>query len=323
MERFVFTSQQARQFLLQKHGLVGSYRFLGKPGVLSFVRQAGCIQYDPIDVCGKNAELVLQSRVPDFSKALLAELLYEDRSLVDYFDKNLAIFPVEDWRYFSRTRAHHHANGRSREAVEAAVPDVIRTIRDKGFVSSKDIQLSQTVDWSWSPTSLSRAVLETLYFRGVLVIHHKRGAQKYYSLSEAHLPVEILNAPDPNESEEAFLMWQVRRRIGSVGLLWNRPSDAWLGIDGLKGDVRRRIFEALTTDGVIFECVVEGLNEKLYLLKEDAALADAVLAGISAPKRLEFIAPLDNLLWDRRLIKALFHFDYKWEIYTPDRKSVV
>jgi len=31
---------------------------------------------------------------------------------------------------------------------------------------------------------------------------------------------------------------------------------------------------------------------------------------------------LDNLLWDRKLIKSLFDFDYKWEVYTPpkDRK---
>ena len=32
------------------------------------------------------------------------------------------------------------------------------------------------------------------------------------------------------------------------------------------------------------------------------------------------IAPLDNLLWDRKLIQALFGFDYKWEIYTPAEK---
>ena len=37
---------------------------------------------------------------------------------------------------------------------------------------------------------------------------------------------------------------------------------------------------------------------------------------------MEFLAPLDNLIWDRELIKELFDFDYKWEIYTPvkDRK---
>ncbi len=34
-------------------------------------------------------------------------------------------------------------------------------------------------------------------------------------------------------------------------------------------------------------------------------------------ERCEFIAPLDNMLWDRKLIKELFDFDYKWEIYTP------
>jgi uncharacterized protein YcaQ len=33
--------------------------------------------------------------------------------------------------------------------------------------------------------------------------------------------------------------------------------------------------------------------------------------------RLEFIAPLDNLIWDRSLLFDLFDFDYRWEIYTP------
>lgn len=53
---------QARRFLLLKHGLLGPYRFRGKSGALEYVRQTGCIQFDPVDVCGKNAELVLQAR---------------------------------------------------------------------------------------------------------------------------------------------------------------------------------------------------------------------------------------------------------------------
>lgn len=53
---------QARRFLLLKHGLLGPYWFRGKNGALEYVRQAGCIQFDPVDVCGKNAELVLQVR---------------------------------------------------------------------------------------------------------------------------------------------------------------------------------------------------------------------------------------------------------------------
>ena len=43
------------------------------------------------DVCGKNAELTLQSRVKGFRKCILEELLYADWKLVDYADKELSI----------------------------------------------------------------------------------------------------------------------------------------------------------------------------------------------------------------------------------------
>jgi uncharacterized protein YcaQ len=52
------TNAQARRYLLRRHGLIGGHRFAGKAGALAYVRQCGCIQFDPIDVCGQNAELV-------------------------------------------------------------------------------------------------------------------------------------------------------------------------------------------------------------------------------------------------------------------------
>jgi hypothetical protein len=36
--------------------------------------------------------------------------------------------------------------------------------------------------------------------------------------------------------------------------------------------------------------------------------------------RASFIAPLDNLIWDRRLILELFDFNYTWEVYKPASK---
>ena len=85
------TNRQARQFLLLKHGLLGEHKFTGKQGALDFIRQAGCIQFDPVDMCGKNAELTLQSRVKKFKKEMLYDLLYKDRALFDYPDKQLSI----------------------------------------------------------------------------------------------------------------------------------------------------------------------------------------------------------------------------------------
>ena len=100
----VLTRKQAKLFILSKQGLLGSNRFSGKDGAYAYVRQAGCIQYDPVDVCGKNAELTLQSRVKGFRKSMLDDLLYRDRLLVDYPDKELSIWPAEDWPYFSQYR---------------------------------------------------------------------------------------------------------------------------------------------------------------------------------------------------------------------------
>ena len=80
MKRMItITKLQARRFILSKQGLIGKYRFIGKDGAYEYIRQAGCIQYDPVDVCGKNAELTLQSRVKGFQKEMLRELLYKDR----------------------------------------------------------------------------------------------------------------------------------------------------------------------------------------------------------------------------------------------------
>ena len=117
------TKRQAGQFILAKQGLIGTYRFAGKAGAYDYVRQAGCIQYDPVDVCGKNAELTLQSRVKGFKKSMLRDLLYKDRLLTDYADKELSIWPTEDWPYFSSygTFSIHGKYTRRRSSVSMVI----------------------------------------------------------------------------------------------------------------------------------------------------------------------------------------------------------
>lgn len=318
MGELILTNEQARRFMLLKHGLMGEYKFIGKRGVLDYVDQVGCIQFDPIDVCGKNAELVLQSRVKGFTKQMLYELLYEDRKLIDYFDKNLAIMSLSDWKYFSRYREAYRSSGRSHAEVNAVCEDIKAIIGEKGAVSSSDLDFKDTVKWYWSDTKLSRAALESLYFRGELVVHHKIGTRKYYDLAENCIPVEILKEPDPYPDEFEHMKWRVLRRIAAIGLLWNKPSDAWLNIWELKASLRSEIFKQLSEENKIIEISVENIKEKFYCLAADSELLEKVLHNPKIKERCELLAPLDNMLWDRKLIKLLFDFEYKWEIYTPE-----
>lgn len=318
MNPVVLTKKQARLFILQKQGLTGDYKFKGKEGVLKFIRQAGCIQYDPIDVCGKNAELVLQSRVEGFKKDMLFELLYSERKLIDYFDKNLSIMPADDWIYFERIREEYRRGVRGSKEINKVSEAIISIIESNGPVCSKDIGMKEKVDWYWSNTNLSRAALEALYFRGDLIIHHKKGTIKYYALARDYLDKHVLEAEEPFPDENDHLKWRILRRISAVGLLWNKPSDAWLNISNLNAKARSRAFEELMYERKITEVNVDGSPHKFYCISEDIGEIKNILKAPEIKYRTELIAPLDNMMWDRKLIKELFDFEYKWEIYTPE-----
>lgn len=141
------SNRQARQFMLHRQGLLGEYKFVGKQGALDFVRQAGCIQFDPVDACGKNAELTLQSRIKGFTKQTLYELLYSDRKLVDYPDKNLSIIPTEDWPYFERYRKASREGGLRFEGLAELEDEAKAYIKAHGPVSSDDLPISGSVHW--------------------------------------------------------------------------------------------------------------------------------------------------------------------------------
>ena len=264
------SKSQARRFLLAKNGLIGGHRFRGKKGALQYVRQAGCVQFDPVDVCGRSADLSLLSRVQGYRKDMLEDLLYRDRSLIDYFDKNLAILPAEDWPHFARLRQRCAEQVRSRAQIEAAAPRVLGEIAARGPLCSRDIALDEKTDWYWSDTRLARAVLEALYFRGDLVVHHKEGNVKFYARAQDCLPEALLRAPDPYPGEADHLRWWVERRVGAVGLLWNRPSDAFLGMQ-LKAAQRNRAFGELEAAGRLVPVRVQGLDPALELPRRQKA----------------------------------------------------
>jgi len=314
----LLTNRQARQFILAHHHLLPPHKLQTKEDILDFIRRVGCIQYDPLNMVGSNPNLVLQSRVRNYKASTLEELLYSQRSLVDGWDKNAAIYPVEDWPYFSRYRTRKvHRHGREITELNDALPKVLEAILERGPLSSGDLDFDTKIDWFWAPTSLGRAAMETLFTWGDLVVWKRLGTRRVYDLASRHIPEDILSQKDPNCTDQEYFQWHVKRRIGAVGLLWNRGSDAWLAIRGLKTPQRNETFSALEARGEILKVDVEDLRFPAYILKEQLPLLEQVMSEIDYKTQAAFIAPLDNLLWDRKLINALFGFEYTWEVYKP------
>ena len=310
------TGAEARRYLTHLHFEQPTAAVTPAGRVYEQVSRRGCIQYDPLDVVGRNADIVLQSRIPGYRPLHLIQALYDERTLIEGFDKNLCIYPAADFPYFSRARrAGIGWFFPENEAARNCGADVLREIETRGALCSDDLPLHDKVAWPWGPTKLSRAALESLWLRGDLILHHRSGARRYYDLISRHLPEELLSADDPNPEEGDYHAWQMLRRIGSVGMLSDGPSDALLGLDR-KAGARRASVERLISEGKLVEARVEGLKKPIYLRAEDMpALQSARASGPDG--RMRVIAPLDNLIWDRRLIEALYGFEYRWEVYVP------
>ncbi|WP_040949147.1 winged helix-turn-helix domain-containing protein [Gorillibacterium massiliense] len=317
MSRFVLSKDQARQYFIVYHHLHPDYCLRNKEDILEFVRRVGCIQFDPLNVVGENANLVLQARVEDYRPALLAELLYQDRELIDFWDKNMAICLTENWPYYARFRGVYAGwLEENRETVQF----VRRQIEEHGPQSSGDFELNHKVNWYYGDTRLARAALEGMYYCGDLIIHHKRGVRKFYDLAERHIPDAYRMAADPNRSNESYYEWFVLQRVGSVGMLWNKPSDAWLGVRGFRSGERNQAFQGLLEKGYLTEIEVDGIGQTLYMRTQDLPVLQIALERAAESKEVRILAPLDNMLWDRNLIRELFHFEYRWEVYKPAKE---
>jgi uncharacterized protein YcaQ len=288
-----------------------------KPGkVCEHVARRGCIQYDPLDVVGRNADLTLQSRIPGYRPEHLSKALYVERTLVDGFDKNLAIYPASDFPYFARMRREGSSWFHPKdENVRTCFEHVLREVEARGPLCSDDLTLDGKVDWPWGPTKIGRAALESLWLRGDLILHHRSSARRYFDRIERHLPEALRTERDPNPLDEDYHAWQLKRRIGSVGLLADGPSDALL-CTNMKAAERQAALKRLLDEGQVAQAEVEGMKKPVYLRTEDLPVLEAS-RGTEPDGRMRVLAPLDNFLWDRRLIEALYGFQYRWEVYVP------
>lgn len=289
----------------------------GADRVCAQVRARQAIQFDPINVVGRNADLALQSRIDGYRPEMLAQAAYGEHRLYDGYDKNLCLFLPEDYPYLARLRASNAAWFRENPELKAAEPAVLEEIDRRGALCSDDLQVDGQIRWPWGRAKLGRAALEDLWMDGTLCIARRDGVRKYYDRFERCYDPKLRKMPEPNPSDRDWFAWQALRRTRSVGFLTGGASDALLCVDGMKAAERRAAFERLCAEKKLIPVETEGLKGFIPADNEDVLLR----AEREEPeKRVRFLAPLDNLLWDRRLVEAIFGFEYRWEVYVPAEK---
>ena len=290
------------------------------------VDRIGSLQFDPLEVAGRNHDLILLARVAGYERSWTDRLLYEDRVLFEANNKGLSLLPTAElpWYRLTWDRARVEHEGGAFDEHAPLVEELLERIRRDGPLSSTDVEPRAMIDWYWRPTNQVRAILEALGEAGILGLARREGNRRVYDLAERLFPAALLaERQDEREQRRHRLLSRYRAHglLGATG-----QTELWYGT-GRTAAERRELRSELVEAGAIVPAAVEGIRGDRFVLADELPILDRaereVAAGLEpngAPPGVSFVAPLDPLAWDRDLLRSLFDFDYVWEVYVPPAK---
>lgn len=273
----------------------------------------GSVQFDPLKPVGRNHDLVLQARVEHYRVDDWEALAYQERFLIDAWDKQASLVLMQDWPQRRIYHAWHESRWRERvlETFPAAIAAVLDELHERGPLTSAAFHFQEhKEEWrgSWYGPRLTKNVLRALWHTGRVLTHSRKNGHHVYDIAERIVPPALYTAPPLSEQDSTE--WLITRRHQATGLL--RPhasSEVWsLGIPAPQ---RHALLRDMARRGMLLPVEIDGI--RFHALPNILERLDI----ITVPERMMFLAPLDQLLWDRRAIAHLFAFDYTWEVYKP------
>lgn len=324
MNKLRISADHARRFLVHRHLLAPPRALRAEAAsVLTVIERLGLLQFDPIEVPGaRNHDLVLHARIGGYRRGWCEQWLYgADRRLIEIYNKSLNILPMAELPHYriDWARADGKVSGGVLRKQARVMKAVLERIENDGPLSTAAFaEHKHRVDWWWAPTRASRAVMEGLFVIGHLGIARREGNRRFYDLIERLVPAGLLRRREP---EEKAMTHRLLSRFRAMGL----TSPVGTGMEIMYGTgsaaERARRTGRLVANGRLLPVEVEGLRATRYLLAEEKPLLVATAEPAALPPPgVTFVAPLDPLVWDRRMLRELWGLDYLWEIYVPAAK---
>lgn len=313
-------------------------------GVAAALVYHGYVQLDPINVCGRMHDLILRNRVAGYREHDLLRHLYGPdfetapppapaaRGGFEHYAGVLVAFPWEAWPHLQakmetrRTRRSGWA-GKLSKAEEAVAQHILAEITTRGPLTSDDIEHDGRALTAWGTNGRAvKTVLEKLFFHGRVLIATRRNFRRVYDLPERVVPVEIQRAPRPTAAETR--RWSVRLTLRQRRLTPLKRDE----VPAVASDVLAirvagcPLLYCLHEDRPLLErCIAEAAADARPATTPGAAAAASVSGAVrpapgATTSALRLLAPLDPLIYERRVTRTLWDFPYTWEVYTPPAK---
>ena len=319
----------ARRYVMGRGGLWPGRRWRGLEGTGTAMRAMEDLQLDPLVVVARAHDLMLHSRVVDYTIDDWAMLTYERREFFDWGGW-LAVRPMDELpylrvlmrrereqpRWIEIEREHHDAIEEMRAVLRPGARSATATSRCATGRGSTTTEAGRTVPSRSITCGGSARRWST----------RRERFERVYALTEAVAPPSALREVDDAEAEDVLARKAVAAAgltrlngIGSICTYGHKATPAQLE------DWRGRWL----TDGSLVEVKVEGWRAIQVALGADAGLLADLEAGrvptewapleTTTEDEATFLSPLDPVS-ARGRAKPLFGFDYVWEVYKPVEK---
>jgi uncharacterized protein YcaQ len=316
----------ARRYILGRQGLWPGRRWIGRSGTAQALREIEAVQIDPLNVIARNHDLIMWCRVVDYQSTYLDELLYRDREFFDY-GGGLFIYPMTELPYWRVTMQRKSREGRW-AAFARQHPQLLKEVkaelRKRGPLGNRDFIDRAKVD-DYRARKDSGMALYCLWLSGELMTHQRRNFERLYDFRKNVAPPEFDCKATVTQAEAFF----ARKALAFKGLSTEREwTNSWSGFlerKAKRDEAHRHLNKMLASDEVA-AVEVAGWKDVQYCLAEDLPILVALEAGVvpdlwqpidtTTDQEAVFLAPLD-IVSARGRAKALFDFDYVWEVYKP------
>jgi len=300
----------ARKLFLHSQGLYGHDFGRKKTGVLSLIEHLGYVQIDTISVVERAHHHTIFTRVKDYQKDHLDELM-DEKLVFEYWSHAAAYLPMRDYR-FSLPRKKLFADGKQHWFKDKKPTKyVYDRIKAEGPLQSKDFEEKKANAgwWEWKTT---KQALEQLFMAGQLMVAGRKNFQKVYDLTERVLPSGI-NTKMPTEKEMAEHL--ILSAIQANGIVAGHEI-SYLR-QGHKDKVQKAL-KHLIKEGVVVEVNIDKVKEAYYTTSDKLNILD----DIKATKKVHILSPFDNAVIQRKRLQTLFDYDYTIECYVPAPKRI-
>lgn len=308
------TRAEARHYMWGQNGLRADLPETGAAGLSRLLTERRCIQLDPLDRIGTNADLVALARVGGVRRGDLHRELRGHA--FEHFAKERCLLPATAFPYYRHQAAETpwwRLSEREQKLPAALIEAVHDEVHARGPLTADaltDRGRVEAIDWSgWKGTSKAATMaLEVLWTRCRIIVSGRtqKGARLY------DVPHRALPTHHDAITDDAFERWALRERVEAAGLMPRNAGPWWSMLSTVRTS---GVPDALIAEGVLVEVEVEGGKTRY--------LAPADFQARTFPEddgRMRILGPLDPLLWFRPLVAQLFDFDYVWEVYKPAEK---